>query len=270
MAQIFLSIPVLDRPELKMLYSTYQSILSCGVHKVRMYFNENDSLISRVRNVHISAFLDEFPECDYFCSLDSDIEIVNTFHTNNIFTKLIANDVDFVGGLYALKQNGTHPQCSSIPLSPSINRENIPFDSGLIEMRWLSSGCWCLKRSVVEKMVKAYPELTYMGDDNAAGKAIYGLYKPDIFEIESNGRVFKKYLSEDWAMVERWRKIGGKVYADTSIVLKHIGKTSHTLWNVEVVKRNQKSEQEEPEKIEQPKNNELPLPGFDLNKQEAK
>jgi predicted DNA-binding protein YlxM (UPF0122 family) len=235
MAKIFLSVPVLDKPELKMLYSAYQAMLTSREHQVRIYFNENDSLISRVRNVHMTAFLDEFPECEYFVSIDSDIEIINTFVTNNIFNKLIAHDKDFVGGLYALKQDKTKPLCSSIPLG-NISRQNIPFDSGLIEMRWLSSGCWCIKRSVLEKMVKEYPELTYVGDDNMAGKPVYGLCIPQIFEFEDDGKKYKKYLSEDWSFSERWRKIGGKIFADTSIALKHIGKTSYQLWNFEISK----------------------------------
>ena len=199
MAKIFLSVPVLEKPELLMMHSMYQSILSCRDHQIRIYFNSQDSLISRVRNVHMSVFLNEYTECDYFMSLDSDLEIVNAFATNNIFSKLIAHDKEFVGGLYALKQNEKEPLCSSIPMSKDVTRRNIPFNSGLLEMRWLSSGCWCLKRSAVQKMVEAYPQLNYTGDDNVAGKPIHGLYIPEIFEVEENGQKFKKYLSEDWS-----------------------------------------------------------------------
>ena len=35
----------------------------------------------------------------------------------------------------------------------------------------------------------------------------------------------------------RWKDIGGQIYADTSIVLKHIGKQAYSLWNVEVVSK---------------------------------
>jgi hypothetical protein len=42
MAKIFLSVPVLGRPDLKMMYSMYQAILSCAGHQVRVYFNQND------------------------------------------------------------------------------------------------------------------------------------------------------------------------------------------------------------------------------------
>lgn len=232
MSKIFLSIPILGKPELKHIYSVYQAILSCREHDVRIYFNENDSLISRVRNVHISRFLNEYTDCDYFMSLDSDIEIMNCYSTNNIFTKLLSHDVDFVGGLYAIKKPGTK-RCASI----AVGGETPEYNSGLVEMLWLSSGCWCLKRSAVEKMVEAYPELTYDGDDNATGQKIHGLYIPMIHEIKEGDFPgapgpfpFKKYLSEDWSACQRWKQMGGKIYADTSIMLMHIGKINYTVW----------------------------------------
>lgn len=268
MANIFVSVPILEKPEFKMLHSLYQSVLTSGKHQVRIYVNENDSLISRVRNVHMSVFLNEFPECDYFCSIDSDIEIVNCFSTNNIFNKLIDADKDFIGGLYALKQYEQQPLCSSVPASSDINRTNIKFNSGIIEMLWLSSGCWMIKRSVLEKMVAAYPELTYVGDDNMAGKKLHGLCIPAIFEMhdQATGQKFNKYLSEDWAFCSRWKTLGGQIYADTSIVLKHLGKIPYSLWNVEVVAK-KREEVMAQRQVPQPNNlNGLPPVGFDLKK----
>lgn len=262
MAKIFVSIPVLGNPELKMMYSLYQAIFTCKEHQVRLYFNENDSLISRVRNAHISVFMNEFTDCDYFMSIDSDLEIINCYPSNNIFTKLVSHNLDFVGGLYALKKEGK-PRSSSIP-EDSI--DGFKFDSGLREMRWLSTGCWCIKRSAVQKMIDAYPELTYDGDDNMAGKKLYGLYIPMLKELKSEeGMCAKKYLSEDWSFADRWKSIGGKIYADTSIVLKHWGKYPYSLWNVEVVST--KASEQKTVKAEvqtQNKMPSLPLPGFDL------
>lgn len=254
MSYIFLSYPILDRPEFQSTYSMYQSILSCREHRVRLFANQNDSLISRVRNVHMSLFLDEYKECEYFISLDSDLEIVNCYHTNNIFTKLLSHNVDFVGGLYALKHMNGPARTSSVPLEHNLDRTAIPFDQGLLPMRWLSAGCWCLKRSAVEKMVKAYPELDYIGDDNVVGRTIHGLYNPGIFEIEdeSTGKKFKKYLSEDWSWAERWRKIGGEIYADTSIVLRHIGRFPYSLWNVEVIAKKADEVNQQPTQPTQP------------------
>ena len=103
-------------------------------------------------------------------------------------------------------------------MSKEFNRTSIPFNKGIVEMLWLSSGCWCVKRKVIDQMVKAYPELDYVGDDNVAGKPIHGLCIPAIFEVNEGEHKFKKYLSEDWAFPLdpntnilcgnfRWRKI---------------------------------------------------------------
>ena len=258
MAKIFLSVPILGKPELKMMFSTYQAIFA-SPHQVRIFFNENDSLISRVRNVHLSTFYYDFPEYDYFMSLDSDLEILNVHPTNNLFTKLLAHDLDFVGGLYSIKKEG-QSKCSSVLLDAA---DHVPFDSGLKETRWLSSGCWCIKRSAVKKMVDAYPELIYDGDDNAAGKKIHGLYIPMLYDMHPEDfdgidSVFRKYLSEDWSFCQRWLDLGGKIFGDTSIVLNHIGKFSYKIWNVEPVEKQRVA----------PSVLTPPAPGFELPKQQ--
>ena len=214
--------PVADKPELKTLFSLYQALGSSGC-EVEIYATEGDSLISRVRNSHITIFLDEFKDFDYFISIDSDLEIINKFENDNIFKKLISHNKDFVGGLYALKNSQDEPQTSSLSLEGS---NKLSYNTGLIEMEWLSSGCWCIKRSALERMVLSYPELVYNGDGSMSGKKVYGLYVPFIKEME-HGR---KYLSEDWAFADRWRSIGGQIFADTSVILKHIGKYPYELW----------------------------------------
>lgn len=221
MAKIFLSMPVSDRPELKTMYSLFSSILTTK-HKVTLHSTENDSLISRVRNSHVSVFLEDYKDHDYFFSLDSDLEIINCQLNNNIFDKLIDHDKDFVGGLYALKSK-EEVKSSSFDIK---DNNKINLDIGLIEMKWLATGCWCLKRSAVEKMANSYQELIYDGDGVMARKKVYGLYIPFIKELESGN---KKYLSEDWAFADRWKEIGGKIYADTSIKLIHYGKYAYKL-----------------------------------------
>lgn len=226
--KIFLSVPIASRPELKMFFSL-QKAIHTSKHEILLYATEGESLISRARNNHISLFLNKYKDCDYFFSLDSDLETENISKENNIFDKLINHNLDFVGGLYAIK-NQMQKRCASVDESGSLSPPD--FNSGLIKMMWLSSGCWCIKRSAVEKMAKSYQDLEYDGEGEMYGHKIHGLYCPFVHKIsegEHLGR--KKYLSEDWAFVERWKKIGGEVYADTSIILNHIGKFSYNLWN---------------------------------------
>jgi hypothetical protein len=104
-----------------------------------------------------------------------------------------------------------------------------------------------------------------------SNKKVYGLYIPMLKTIHLQNKTIKKYLSEDWSFCERWRDLGGQIFADTSIVLKHYGEKPHTLWDTEVVvQRRVPSEKQEvnpePEpKIGVPKvGHNLPEPGFDL------
>ena len=233
-----------------------------------IYSSTNDSMISRVRNVHLSVFYNEYPDFDYFISLDSDLEIVNKFSTNNIFTKLVSHDAKFVGGLYALKRDD-EVRCASVPMDRGYKPD---FNSGLKNMLWMSTGCWCLKREMVTKMIKSYPELIYDGDDNMVGNKVYGLYVPMFKTISSAGKDVKKYLSEDWSFCERWRSLGGQIFADTSIVLNHYGEKPYKLWNVEIVVK-KKVDEPQVEKIPKIKTAEpseekplqLPTAGFELN-----
>lgn len=264
MAKILVSLPVLGRPHLRMIQSLYSAINSCKEHEIAIHSSENDSLISRVRNVHISTFINDYEDFDYFVSIDSDLEIVNKYSTNNIFTKLVSHDAQFVGGLYALKKDG-EVLCSSVPM----DRDRKPkFNSGLKQMLWLSTGCWCLKRDMVLKMISAYPELTYDGDDNMSNKKVYGLYIPMLKTFNNAGKETKKYLSEDWSFTERWRALGGQIFADTSIALNHFGEKSHPLWDVEIFVEKKVVKKVEGEKVQtltnQDLKNKLPEPGYDL------
>jgi hypothetical protein len=222
-------------------------------------------MISRVRNVHLSAFMNDYEDYDYFVSIDSDLEIVNKFSSNNIFTKLVEHDVKFCGGLYALKRDGERI-CSSVPMDRNRQPE---FNSGLKPMLWLSTGCWCLRRDAVQQMIDAYPDLTYDGDDNMANKKIYGLYIPMLKTLHLNDKDVKKYLSEDWSFCERWKNLGGQIFADTSIVLRHYGEKSFSLWDIEILrkKRGQEEVQQSSEQIDSTIPQPLPEPGFDLGDQ---
>jgi len=276
MAKILVSYPVLGRPNGKSMQSLYSAIHSCKEHDITIHMSENDSMISRVRNVHISAFINDYPDYDYFVSIDSDLEIVNRFWNNNIFTKLVSHEAKFVGGLYALKRSDKRA-CSSVPM----DREVLPkFDSGLKPMLWLSTGCWCLHRSAVEKMIETYPDLTYDGDDNMSGKKVYGLYIPMLKTLHFQDKTVKKFLSEDWSFCSRWRDLGGQIFADTSIVLKHYGEQSFSLWDTEViVERNAPIEKQKTisankclrESVNKPQVRSiepvLPEPGFDLEEE---
>ena len=68
-----------------------------------------------------------------------------------------------------------------------------------------------IKRSLVKKLEKNYPELIY----NENGKKGYAFFE--------SGVIDKNHVSEDYSFCEKVRAIGEKVYIDPKINLTHNG-----------------------------------------------
>ena len=114
--------------------------------------------------------------------------------------KLVDADKDFVAGLYAKKT--TEPLLAT-PLAEE--REG-----ALIAAPYAAAGFLLLTRACVEQMVRAYPELQY---DTPQGPA-WALWSP-LFDVRPYG--------EDAGFCRRWRKLGGKIWAHSQVLLKHYG-----------------------------------------------
>ena len=77
-----------------------------------------------------------------------------------------------------------------------------------------------VKREVLENMIAAHPELHYQ--DNIGLDPKYDPFKYALFDTEIDPDT-KEYLSEDYLFCKRWRAMGGKIFADLSITLTHMG-----------------------------------------------
>lgn len=83
---------------------------------------------------------------------------------------------------------------------------------GLFEVSHIGMAFTLLTRDWADRMVQAYSDLEYAGDD---GRTDYAIFNPMV--------VRRRYMSEDFAACERWHALGGKVYVDASISLQHVG-----------------------------------------------
>jgi len=173
----------------------------------------NESLITRGRNSLVAKFMDNSP-ATHLMWIDSDIG----FEPEHIFT-LLLHDKDVVGGLYPKK---TLPIDYVVNINPeAVNAAGqVRVENNLIPVSRLGTGFMMVKRSVFEKMMAAYPHLKFknnIGLDPKFDKYMYTLYdtciSPDTSEL----------MSEDWAMCDRWRAIGGEIFADVTVKLDHAG-----------------------------------------------
>lgn len=124
--------------------------------------------------------------------------------------KLVDYPVDFVSGLYPQRSDPIKFNLRYLDDKPEIWGDP---KTGLIEVGGVSAGFMRCSRKMLEKMAEAYPGLAYDRGD----KKFWGFFDP--YRLDDG----KRKLSEDYSFCQRWRDIGGKVWADPSIKMGHIG-----------------------------------------------
>lgn len=96
---------------------------------------------------------------------------------------------------------------------------NLKIDKNKIEVKHIATGFMMFKREVIEMMIQKFPETKYV-DDTGFISSPQSIYTYALFDC---GVINGSYYSEDWLFCHRWIGIGGKIYADISIDLVHIG-----------------------------------------------
>jgi len=166
----------------------------------------NESLISRARNTLTAKFL-HTKESTHLMFVDADIGW-EPWH----LLVMLNHDKDVVGGLYPMK---------SLPVKWCVNGipdadQNDP--SGLIEVTKTGTGFLLMKRHVFEKL-NAHPAVKPFTNDIGLDPAL-NPYMKTYFDTAVREN---RYYSEDWTFCENWRDIGGQVFVDKRVLLKHTG-----------------------------------------------
>ena len=166
----------------------------------------NESLISRARNTLTAKFL-HTKESTHLMFIDADIGW-EPWH----LLVMLNHDKDVVGGLYPMK---------SLPVKWCVNgipdaEQNDP--SGLIEVTKTGTGFLLMKRDVFEKL-NAHPAVKSFTNDIGLDPAL-NPYMKTYFDTAVREN---RYYSEDWTFCENWRDIGGQVFVDKRVLLKHTG-----------------------------------------------
>ena len=167
-----------------------------------------DSIIQLSRDILTANFL--MTKHSHILWLDADID----WKAKDVL-RLLSHDKDIVCGIYPRKRFPIE-----YPIIWTEDDKDVDED-GLIEIVGAGAGFLLIKREVMEKMVEAYPEKKYIAPDAIQEKdqyldlEVYGLW--DTY-IEN-----EVLYGEDMSFLKRWRAIGGKVFLDTEVYLKHIG-----------------------------------------------
>ena len=165
----------------------------------------NESLISRARNTLTAKFLSN-PDSTHLMFIDADIGW-EPWH----LLVMLNRDVDVIGGLYPMK---------SLPVKWCVNgfegAEEGP--DGLQEVTKTGTGFLLMKRGVFEKL-NAHPAVKPFNSDIGLPPEL-NVYMKTYFDTAVREN---RYYSEDWTFCENWRDLGGKIWVDKRVLLRHTG-----------------------------------------------
>ena len=175
----------------------------------------NESLISRARNTLTAKFLD-MEDATHLFFVDADIGW-EPWH----LLVLLNRDVDVIGGLYPMK---------TMPIKWVVNgfegAEEGP--DGLQEVSKAGTGFLLMKKHVFEKL-KVHPAVKQYKNDIGLDPK-YDQHLKTYFDTAVRQN---RYYSEDWTFCENWRDLGGKIYVDKRVLLRHSGSYVFAMENQE-------------------------------------
>lgn len=166
----------------------------------------NESLISRARNTLTAKFLST-KESTHLMFIDADIGW-EPWH----LLALLNHDKDVIGGLYPMKTLPVKWCVNGIPGAP----DNDP--NGLLEVTKTGTGFMLIKRHVLEKIAN-HPAVKPFNNDIGLDPSL-NQYMKTYFDTAVREN---RYYSEDWTFCENWRDLGGQIWVDKRILLRHTG-----------------------------------------------
>jgi hypothetical protein len=184
-----------------------------------------ESLITRGRNTLVAFFMAN-PDATHLMFIDADIR----FDAESVL-KLLRADKDVIAGVYPkkglnwarIKENAPKSSPENLKLYGSQYAVNVLPEANpqgdLLEVRDVGTGFLMIKKTAIEKLAAAHPELHYRDNLNLEPRLHPHLFALFDTTIDAEGN----YLSEDYTFCRRWRKLGEKIWIDTSINLDHVG-----------------------------------------------
>lgn len=171
----------------------------------------NESLISRARNTLTAKFL-HHGTSTHLMFIDADIGW-EAYHP----LLLADRKVDVIGGMYPMK---TLPLKWVVNALPGVDVD----DTGLQEVSKAGTGFLLIKRDVFSKL-RSHPAVKKFKNDIQLDP-VYDQHLCTFFDTAvREGR----YLSEDWTFCSNYRDLGGKIFIDKRVLLRHIGTYSFSL-----------------------------------------
>ena len=195
---------------------------------IRLDTTENESLITRARNMSVARFL-ELPECSHLLFIDADIN----FEPTAVFQALEADEdivvspypkkvIRWERGEQEIKKDGNKPMdrvTSDLVINIASGDGILTIEKdNFVNVLDGGTGFMLIKRQVFYDMIEKFPELKCVNDHpNVDIKEYHALFDC-LIDPDS-----KRYLSEDYAFCRRWQQMGKQIKMNINSTLGHVG-----------------------------------------------
>ena len=230
---IFVATPVHSECSIHYTQALLELQQLCFKHKIKITFQlMKSSLVTQGRNLCVSGFLES--NFTHMLFIDSDI-----YFKAETIIKMIKKDKDILSVPYPLKtimwdkaveriNNGSIKTADDLKKSLNVypmrveNHKDIMIEDGVMEVTHSPTGCMMIKRSVFDKMIKAYPDKAIIQKTVINGEY---LNKPNMWNFFDciHDPETKTYLGEDFSFCKLWKDLGGKCHAYVKDSIVHVG-----------------------------------------------
>ena len=233
--RIFVATPVHSDVSIHYFKACLEFQKECFVRKIPVMFQVmKSSLVTQGRQLCVSGFMES--NCTHMLFIDSDISF-----NFKMIERMINYDKDICLVPYPIKGVDHDKVKSRIlageTLDPRLlgnqytmsvpDPANVKVENGFIEVERGPAGCMLIKKEVIHKLIKEYPEFTIKQHTLIDGKLVTRKHMYNFFDTYWN-KDDKTYTGEDFYFCKLCKHAGIKMYALVDEYISHHGEFSYT------------------------------------------
>jgi len=233
--RIFVATPVHSDVSIHYFKACLEFQKECFVRKIQVMFQVmKSSLVTQGRQLCVSGFMES--DCTHMLFIDSDIsfnykmiERMINYDKEICLVPYPIKGLDFDKIKSRIKEGSTlDPRVLGNQYTMSVpDPTNVKVENGFIEVERGPAGCMLIKKEVIHKLIKEYPEFTINQHTLIDGKLVTRNHMYNFFDTYWN-KDDKTYTGEDFYFCKLCKHAGIKMYALIDEYISHHGEFSYT------------------------------------------
>ena len=233
--RIFVATPVHSDVSIHYFKACLEFQKECFVRKIQVMFQVmKSSLVTQGRQLCVSGFMES--DCTHMLFIDSDIsfnykmiERMINYDKEICLVPYPIKGLDFDKIKSRIKEGSTlDPRVLGNQYTMSVpDPTNVKVENGFIEVERGPAGCMLIKKEVIHKLIKEYPEFTIKQHTLIDGKLVTRNHMYNFFDTYWN-KDDKTYTGEDFYFCKLCKHAGIKMYALIDEYISHHGEFSYT------------------------------------------